>query len=249
MVCEVQVYEKPALTDPVLIEGLPGIGFVANIVALHLIQELKAKLFAEIRSSFFQDLAITAEKGKTHFPVNQLYYHEGRDGERDLIILYGNTQALTTVGQYELCGRIVDVAEQLGCRYIMTLGGLKREKQVEKPDLYCAASDSKTLQDALGLGAKIIGGQIFGVAGLLIGLGRLRGMRGFCLLAETPGLYPDAVAAREVLKAVCGMLHLKVNLSRLNKAAEATSDILKSFGIVSPSIEKRKREPEFRWLI
>ena len=249
MVCEVSLYEKPALTDPILIEGLPGIGFVANIVALHLIQELKAKLFAEIRSSFFQDLAITAEKGKTHFPVNQLYYHKGRAGERDLIILYGNTQALTTVGQYELCGRIVDVAEQLGCRYIMTLGGLKREAKVEKPGLYCAASDSETLQDALGLGAKIIGGQIFGVAGLLVGLGGLRGMSGFCLLAETSGLYPDAVAAREVLKAVCRMLHLKVNLSRLNKAAEATNDILKSFGIVSPSIKKRKREPEFRWLI
>jgi uncharacterized protein (TIGR00162 family) len=249
MVCEAQIYEKPDLKNPVLIEGLPGIGFVANIAALHLIQELKAKLFAEIRSSFFQDLAITAENGKTHFPTNELYYHKGRDGERDLIILYGNTQALTTVGQYELCGRILDVAEQLGCRYIMTLGGLKREEKVETPKLYCAASDSETIQDALGLGAKIIGGRIFGVAGLLIGLSRLRGMKGFCLLADTPGLYPDAVAAREVLKAVCKMLHLKVNLNRLNKAAEATNKILKSFGIVFPSTEERKREPEFRWLI
>jgi len=249
MVCEIQVYEKPTLTNPILIEGLPGIGFVANIAALHLIQDLKAKLFAEIHSSFFQDLAITAENGKTHFPINELYYHKGRDGERDLIILYGNTQALTTVGQYELCGRILDVAEQLGCRYIMTLGGLKREEKVEKPELYCAASDRETLQDALDVGAKIIGGRIFGVAGLLVGLGRLRDMKGFCLLAETPGLYPDAVAAREVLKAVCGMLHLKVNLGRLNRAAEAIDNILKSFGVVSPSIEERKQEPEFRWLI
>ena len=243
------MYEKPALSDPVLIEGLPGIGFVANIAALHLIQELKAKLFAEIRSSYFQDLAITAENGKTHFPINQLYYHKGRDGERDLILLYGNTQALTKVGQYELCGRILDVAEDLECQYILTLGGLKREEKVEKPELYCAASEHETLQDALGLGAKIIGGQIFGVAGLLVGLGRLRGMKGFCLLAETSGLYPDAVAARTALKAVCRMLRLRVNLKRLDKAAETTNNILKSFGIVSPSIEKRKREPEFRWFI
>ncbi|UCE57252.1 MAG: PAC2 family protein [Candidatus Bathyarchaeota archaeon] len=249
MVCEVQLYEKPDLSDPVLIEGLPGIGFVANIAALHLIQELKAKLFAEIRSSYFQDLAITAENGKTHFPINQLYYYKGRDGERDLILLYGNTQALTKVGQYELCGRILDVAEKLECQYILTLGGLKREEKVEKPGLYCAASEHETLQDALGLGAKIIGGQIFGVAGLLVGLGRLRGMKGFCLLAETSGLYPDAVAARKALKAVCRMLRLKVNLKKLDKAAETTNNILKSFGIVSPSIEKRKREPEFRWFI
>ncbi len=249
MVCVVQVYEKPVLTDPVLIEGLPGIGFVANISALHLIQELKAKLFAEIRSSYFQDIAVTTEEGKPRFPINELYYHKGRDGERDLIILYGNTQALTTVGQYELCGRVLEVAEELGCRYIMTLGGLKREKKVESPKLYCAASDRETLQDALSLGAKIIGGQIFGVAGLLVGLGKLRGMRGFCLLAETLGLYPDATAAREVLNAVCKMLRLKLDLSRLDVAAEATNNILKSFGLTSPPTKERKEESGFRGLI
>ena len=148
MVCVLHMYEKPVLTDPVLIEGLPGIGFFANISALHLIQELKAKLFAEIRSSYFQDVAMTTEEGKARFPINELYYHKGRDGERDLIVLYGNTQALTTVGQYELCGRVLEVAEELGCRYVMTLGGLKREKKVKSPKLYCAASDHETLQDA-----------------------------------------------------------------------------------------------------
>jgi proteasome assembly chaperone (PAC2) family protein len=111
MVCKVRVYEKPVLNDPVLIEGLPGIGFVANITALHLIKEFKPKLFAEIQSSSFQDLAISTSNGGTFFPTNQLYYYKGRDGERDLIILYGNTQALTTVGQYELCGKILDIVQ------------------------------------------------------------------------------------------------------------------------------------------
>lgn len=249
MVCVVQVYEKPVLTDPILIEGLPGIGFVANISALHLIQELKAKLFAEIRSSSFQDFAITAGEGKARFPINELYYHKGRGRERDLIILYGNTQALTTVGQYELCGRVLDVAEELGCRYVITLGGLKREKKVEFPGLYCTATDRETLEDALRLGARIIGGRIFGAAGLLIGLAKLRGMKGFCLLADTPGFYPDATAAREALKAVCKILRLKVDLSRLDMAAEATRKILKSFGLVSPPTDERKKESGFRWLI
>ena len=249
MVCAVQMYEKPVLNNPVLIEGLPGIGFVANISALHLIQELKAKLFAEIRSSSFQDFAITAGKGKARFPINELYYHKGKGKERDLIILYGNTQALTTVGQYELCGRVLDVAEELGCRYVITLGGLKREEKVEFPGLYCTATDRETLEDALRLGARIIGGRIFGAAGLLIGLAKLRGMKGFCLLADTPGFYPDATAAREALKAVCKILRLKVDLSRLDVAAEATRNILKSFGLVSPPTEERKKESGFRWLI
>lgn len=242
MVCVTKVYEKPVLTDPVLIEGLPGIGFVANIAALHLIQKLKAKLFAEIRSSSFQDFATTTRNGEVRFPTNELYYHKGRNGERDLIILYGNTQALTTVGQYELCGRILDVAEDLGCQSIITLGGLKIERKVDIPKLYCAASDPETLREALNLDAGILGGQIFGVAGLLIGLSKLRGMKGFCLLAETLGFYPDAIAAREVLKAICRILRLEVDLSRLDVAAETTRSTLESFGFIPSPIEKGTKE-------
>jgi len=245
------MYGKPALNNPVLIEGLPGIGFVANIAALHLIQELKAKRFAEIRSSSFQDFAITAENGDARFPVNELYYYKGRNGERDLIILYGNTQALTTVGQYELCGRVLDIASELGCHYIITLGGLRKGEKVETPPkIYCAASDQIALNDASSLGAEIIEGQIFGVAGLLVALSRLRGMRGYCLLAETPGYYPDASAAREVLKAISKMLRLNVDLSRLNLAVDTTRKILESFGLTAqPKEKKRKEEQRFRWHI
>ncbi len=250
MVCKVQVYEKPVLNDPVLIEGLPGIGFVANITALQIIKELKAKLFAQIQSSAFQDLAMTTGKGETYFPTNQFYYHKGKNGERDLIILYGNTQALTTVGQYELCGKILDISEELGCKYILTVGGLKKAEKIETPELYCTASDKETLQEALNLGAKIMKGHIFGVAGLLVGLCKLRNMKGLCLLAETAGLYPDAVATREVLKAINTMLNLKIKLENLNEATEETGEILKSFGIVSPSsIEKKNREADYRWFI
>ena len=250
MTCTIQIYEKPELKDPILIEGLPGIGFVANIASLHLIQELKAKLFAEIRSSSFQDFAMTAGDGKARFPTNELYYHKGRDGqERDLIILYGNTQALTTVGQYELCGKVLDIAKDLGCHYIVTLGGLRREEKIPASKLYCAASDAETLKEAVNIGAEIIEGQIFGIAGLLVGLCKLWNMQGFCLLAETPGFYPDASASRQVLNAVNKMLNLKVDMNRLDAAAETTREILESFGLVAqPAEEKRKEEP-YRWHI
>lgn len=251
MTCIVKMYEKPALTNPVLIEGLPGIGFVANIAALHLIRELEAKRFAEIRSSAFQDFAISAQNGNARFPINELFYHKGRNGERDLIILYGNTQALTTVGQYELCGRVLDIASELGCRYIVTLGGLRKGEKVDTPPkIYCAASDHEALKDATNLGAEIIVGQIFGVAGLLVGLSKLRGMKGYCLLAETPGYYPDAAAAREVLRTISKMLHLNVDLNRLDSAVETTSKILESFGVAAqPKEEERKEESRFRWHI
>jgi uncharacterized protein (TIGR00162 family) len=249
MVCKVQIYEKPVLSDPVLIEGLPGIGFVANITALQLIKELKAKLFAQIQSSAFQDLAMTTSNGSTYFPTNQFYYHKGVDGERDLIILYGNTQALTTIGQYELCGKILEISTNLGCKCILTVGGLRKDEKIEKPNIYCTASDKETLQEALDLGTRIMRGHIFGVAGLLVGLSKFRNVKGLCLLSETSGLYPDALATKEVLKLINKILNTNVNLDNLNIVAEETANLLKSFGIVSSSIEKKDSEANHRWFI
>jgi len=249
MVCAVQIHGKPKLDDPVLIEGLPGIGFVANISALHLIHELDAKLFAEITSSSFQDLAVTTEKGGTCSPINQLYYHKSRDGGRDLIIWYGNTQALTTFGQYELCGRVLDLAEELGCQYIITLGGFKTEQTTKKPQIYCAATDPETLKTPLNLGAKIMVGQIFGIAGITIGLAKLRNLKAFSLLVETTGTYPDAEAARQALTALTEFLNLKTDLTKLDLAAEKTKKILESFGLVRHEQEKKKEESPFRWFV
>jgi uncharacterized protein (TIGR00162 family) len=250
VVCAIEIYEKPKLNNPVLIEGLPGIGFVANIAALHLIRELKAQRFVEIHSSAFQDLAVTTENGGARSPTNELYYHKRQNGGRDMIVWYGNTQALTTSGQYELCGRVLDIAEELGCRYVITLGGFRQEEAKVPPQMYCAASDHETLTEALNLGAKIMVGQIFGIAGLTVGLARLRGFKSFSLLVDTLGTYPDANATRCVLLALNKFLNMNVDLSKLDAAAEETTKILVSFGVIrTVGQEKKKEEQKFRWFI
>jgi len=250
MVCTIEIHEKPKLNNPILIEGLPGIGFVANITALHLIHEFKTKPFAEILSASFQDLAVTTEAGGTRSPINELHYYKSQGNGRDLIIWYGNTQALTTFGQYELCGRVLDMSEELGCRFLITLGGFKQEEIRNTPNVYCAASDPETLNEALSLGTKIMVGQIYGVAGLLLGLGKLKGFKGFSLLVETLGTYPDANAARYALSALSKYLNLSIDTLRLDAAAEETKKVLESFGLIRTVREERKKEEQpFRWFI
>jgi uncharacterized protein (TIGR00162 family) len=250
MVCKIEIIEKPQLNDPILIEGLPGIGFVANIAALHLINELKAKRFAEIVSASFQDFAVTTETGGTRSPVNELYYYKREDGGRDLIIWHGSTQALTTFGQYELCGKVLDLAQELGCRFVISVGGFKKDEVQAVPAIYSAATDHETIKEALDLGTKIMVGHIFGIAGLLIGLGRLRNLKGFALLVDTLGMYPDANAARCALTALGRYLNLNVDLSKLDATAEQTKKILESFGLVrNVAKEKKKEEQQMRWFI
>ena len=250
MVVAVQFNEKPKLRDPVLIEGLPGIGFVANIATLHLIRELKATKFAEIHCAAFQDLAVTTEDGGTRSPVNELYYCRSPNGGHDLVIWYGNTQALTTFGQYELCGRMLDIAQDLGCRLLITLGGFRQEEVRVPPQLFCAATDRETVDGVLKLGAKVMVGQIFGIAGLLIGLARVRGMKGFSLLVETLGTNPDVNGTRHALTTLMKYLDFSVDLSRLDDAGAETRKILESFGLIRPGQqEKKKEEQRFRWSI
>jgi uncharacterized protein (TIGR00162 family) len=250
MVCSIDVSEKPELNNPILIEGLPGIGFVANIAALHLIKELKAKRFIQIFSSSFQDFAVTTGDGGALSPINELYYVKQESGGRDLIIWYGNTQALTTVGQYELCGKVLDLAQEFGCRFVISIGGFKKEEAQPIPAIYSTATDEETMQAALDLGTKVMVGHVFGIAGLSVGLAGIKNMKGFSLLVDTPGMNPDVNAARYALTTLCKYLNLNVDLSKLEESSSEIKKILESFGIVrSITEEKKKEEQQLRWFI
>jgi uncharacterized protein (TIGR00162 family) len=250
MVCSVEIYEKPQLNNPILIEGLPGIGFVANIAALHLINELKAKKFASIVSASFQDFAIITETGGAYSPINELYYVKREDGGRDLIIWYGNTQALTTPGQYELADKVLDISKMLGCRFVISIGGFKKEVVKGIPSLYTAATDASTLKEAVGIGAKVMVGHIFGIAGILIGLNRLRSMKGFVLLVDTVGTFPDAKATNVALTALSKYLQLTIDLANVDDATSKTKAMLEPFGLIRAIQEEKKKEDQaLRWYI
>lgn len=247
MVCTIAFNEKPKLSDPILIEGLPGIGFVANIAALHLITELKATCFAQIVSSSFQDFAVTTKEGGSLSPINELYYVKRENSQRDLIIWYGNTQALTTFGQYELCGKILDIAQELGCRFLISIGGYKKEASIQTPGIYSTATDDETMKQALDLGTKVMVGHVFGIAGLSIGLAKIRNLKGFSLLVDTPGMEPDVNAARHALTTLGKYLGLSVDLSMLDAAGAKIKDMIETFGLVkSISEEKKKEEQQLR---
>ncbi|MGZ4850021.1 MAG: PAC2 family protein [Candidatus Bathyarchaeia archaeon] len=250
MVCSIDISEKPKLNDPILIEGLPGIGFVANIAALHMIKELKAKRFVQIFSSSFQDFAVTTGDGGALSPINELYYAKREEGARDLIIWYGNTQALTTVGQYELCSKVLDLVQEFGCRLVISIGGFKKDEAQPIPGIYSTATDEETMQATLDLGTKVMVGHVFGIAGLSIGLAKIRDMKGFSLLIDTPGMNPDINAARYALITLEKYLNLNVDLSKLEDSGSEIQKVLESFGIIrSITEEKKKEEQQLRWFI
>ena len=81
--------EQVSLKNAILLEGLPGVGNVGKLAAMHLIEELEAKKCMEIYSSHFPPQVLIDEDGIVNLVNNELYYYSGKEAERDLLFLVG----------------------------------------------------------------------------------------------------------------------------------------------------------------
>lgn len=204
-----KVLEKPRLRAPVLIEGLPGIGFVANLATYYLMKKLGAKPFCRVLVSDVRDL-VFSDEGVPEPPSIGLYY--SKSGARDFVYLFGNTQPQGAETTYKLCDLILSVAQELGVSLVVCMGGLRGSGS----DVYGTALDVEALENLFRLGVKTLEGRVVGVAGVLLGLAALKGMQGICVLAETPTYAPYPPAAKRALEVVLKFLGLSISLEDFN---------------------------------
>jgi len=221
---------KPKLVNPILIEGLPGIGNVGKLAVEHLIDSIGAKKFAELYCKDFPPQVFINPDGTIELVKNEFYYWKAKKKEqRDLILLTGDYQGLSSQGQYELVEKILDLAEQFGVKEIFTLGGYGLGHEVDKPSVLCATTDEDLVKTMKKYGAVFRknepGGGIVGASGLLLGLGRLRDIKGVCFMGETPGYLVDPKSAKEVLKVLMRATNLEVDLTALEDKAKEIEQI------------------------
>jgi len=223
------VSKKPKLNNPILIEGLPGIGNVGKLAVEHLIEETKAKKFAEIYSKDFPPQVFINTDGTVKLVNNEFYYIKSKKNERDIVLLTGDYQGLSSQGQYELVEKILDICEELNIKEIFTLGGYGLGHEIENPKVLCATTDKSLVKVMKKYGAVFKknepGGGIVGASGLLLGIGKIRGFQGTCFMGETPGYLVDPKSAKAVLKILMKVTNLKVGLSALEKKAKEIEHI------------------------
>jgi uncharacterized protein (TIGR00162 family) len=222
--------KKPKLKNPILIEGLPGIGNVGKLAAEHLIETINAKKFAELNCKDFPPQVFINLDGTVKLVNNEFYYWKAKKKEqRDLILLTGDYQGLSSQGQYELVEKILDISEELGVKELYTLGGYGLGYEIEYPKVLCAATEKSIVKTMKKYGAIFKknepGGGIVGASGLLLGLGKIRGLKGACLMGETPGYLVDPKSAKAVLKILMKVTNIKINMSALEKKAKEIENI------------------------
>jgi len=221
------VHKKLKLNKPALVEGLPGIGLVGKLVVDHMVREMKAVHLATLYSPHFPHQVIMQPDGTVKMLTNELYVVKAK--KQDIMILAGDVQAVTSEAQYEVTEKVLDYFASLGGTSIYTLGGYGTGKVSEKPKVFGAVTD-KSLIPPLKKAGVIFGavqGGIVGAAGMLPGLGTLRGMKGVCLMGETHGQYVDARSAASVIEVLMKVLGFKVNTAKLKESAKQTAEFMR----------------------
>jgi len=234
---------KVELKNPVLVEGLPGLGMVGRIAARYLAKQLRAKKFAKLYSPHFPYYVLVNKKGSVRLLQGEFYFWKNEAGENDFIFFTGDSQAQTIEGQYDVASCVLDFAERNNVKVVVTIGGYRKEVK-KTPKVVAASTSPELLKKALQ--AKAIaspaGNPIVGTAGLLLGLARFRKIGAVCLLGETRGYLPDPRAAKSVLEVLQKMLKVEVDLSGLDREIEKSKEIVDRMQEIEERREKYARK-------
>ena len=228
------------LKDPIVLEGLPGIGFVGKFVVDQIINQADATKFAELKSDYFPPQVVMKSDGLIEHMKNEFYYlKDFGEEKRDLILLTGNTQGSDFEGQTEICKVLIDYFEDLGAKKIFTLGGLGTGELVKENRVFVAANNKESLDEVLQLNntslRKDDGGAILGASGLLLYYAEERDIPAVCLMGETPGFFVDAFAAKEVLLVLFELLKFTIPMDEIEEEID----------MITKKIEASQRVPPY----
>ena len=228
-----QFGKLPKLANPILIEGLPGIGNVGKVAVDFLIDELKAKKMYEITSYTFPHSVFVNEDNLVELPIVEVFYVKS-GSKRNIIFLGGDVQPVDEISSYEFSDKVLEMAQKFNVKEIITLGGIGLNDIPKKPKVYCTGNSKKMIDDYKSelVSNKLYGivGPIVGVSGLLLGLASRKNISAVSLLAETYGhpMYLGINGAKEILKVLNKKLDLKIDVNKLDREIkDIESEIMK----------------------
>jgi uncharacterized protein (TIGR00162 family) len=225
---EVETVAEADLQEPVLIEGLPGVGHVGKLAAEHLIEEFNSKLITRVYAEEFPPQVSVDESGVTELAHASFYAVEA--DASDLLVLTGDHQAQSHAGHYQLTDTFLDIASSAGADSIYALGGVPTGELVEEPDVLGAVTGEAQTEGLIDAGVEFRDGEpaggIVGVSGLLLGLGGRQGYSAACLMGETSGYLVDPTSAQVVLEVLESVLGFEVEYESLEERAEEMKEVV-----------------------
>jgi uncharacterized protein len=228
---------SPQLQSPYLICGFPGTGYIGKIAVDHLIEELHAKHLADIYSSSFPPQILIRTDGVAELMKNSIYYSDRAaaaanttsSSSNDMLLLTGDSQPVSPESQYLLAEEILDIAAKFNIQKIFTLGAYITQVFVDKPRVFGTANDIEIVKAFDGQNILTMdNGSVAGMNGLIVGIAKLRGIKGICLLGETSGYVVDAKSSKVVLESLLSITGIRVDMTDIEKKAKDTEMLIET---------------------
>ncbi len=232
----IKIIKRPRLKKPYLIVAWPGMGEVAFKAASYLVEQFKAVEFADIQPENFFYLTGSVVAGgllsAPELPKSKFYFWKNKKGKNDLIIFLSNAQP--DLAQAETYSKkILQVAKAFGADTIVSFASMPQAiEHTQDPSVWFAATSTELSNSLKKLNLNsLTDGQISGMNGLLLGIAKREGLKGFCLLGEIP-LYTIQIENPKASAAVLGVLSkvLGINIDSsglLNQASTMEGEINK----------------------
>ncbi|MGB9987897.1 proteasome assembly chaperone family protein [Salarchaeum japonicum] len=225
---EIETVADADLSDPVFVEGLPGVGHVGKLVAEHIVEEGDSTLVRRVYSEHFPPQVTVGDGGVAELAHVEVHAVE-TDG-RDLLVLTGDHQAQENAGHYRVTDAFLDIAGEFGATELFALGGVPTGELIEEYGVVGAVSDDSLTDDLEDAGVEFRSdepaGGIVGTSGLLLGLGGRRGFDAVCLMGETSGYLVDPKSAKAVLEVLETLLGFEVDFDALDERADEMEDVV-----------------------
>ncbi len=216
---EVKFLTKTKIKNPILIEGLPGIGNVGKVAADFLVESLKCKKIIEIHSHYFPHSVFVNENNLINLPIVEIWHK--KINKQDFFFLVGDIQPIDEASCYKFCEVVLDVMDKFEGKQIVTLGGIGLQKIPKKPKVYITGNNKEMVSSFKGCSNKIYGvvGPIMGVTGVLLGAAAKRNVQAVSLLTQTFGhpAYLGIKGSKETLAVLDKKFDFKLNLKTLSE--------------------------------
>jgi len=222
---------SPKLKNPIFIAAWPGMGEVAYRAALFLKEVLGFKVFAKLQASqFFKPAAVSVEKGILNIPempAGFFYYYKGKKSP-DIILFLGEVQPPLEYAQ-DLSLMIVNFIKKYKVSQMFTFAAKPESiDHKSKPKVWIAATHKDVLESLEKFNLKILKeGQVSGLNGIILGVGKKKSIKGACLLGEIP-FYTVQIenpkATGSILSVIGKYLGVDLNLSSIVSRSKFIED-------------------------
>ncbi len=239
--------QELSLRKPWLIAVWPGMGNVALSAGYYLMAKLGMHFLGEYPTGELFDVDHVDVKGGLirggRRPRSRFFLWTDPNQRHDLVVLVGEAQP--AVGKYAFCQELIKYAERLGVERILTFAAMITQMHPQhRSRVFGAATDARSLKELKRLDLEILEeGHISGLNGVLLGAAE-SGLRGACLLGETPHLFaqiPFPKASLAVLEVFTSMAGIELDLTELSQQVRAMEHKL---GELMSKVERAFEPPE-----